>query len=275
MSALAIRGEDVGAFWRDGAFCLRGALGASWVERLRAAVEAALAKPGPLALPHSRDRKFVSELALWSAWPEFRAYVFESGVAEIARRFLRTQKLNFFFDHLFVKEPGANAPTQWHQDLPYWPARGRQILSIWLALDPVTRASGGLEYVRGSHDWNRYFRPVVFGETLPAVERAFESLDGEVIPDIEAKRARYELLSWDLEPGDVLIHHAMTLHGAPGNTSSATRRRGYSTRWAGDDARWDPRPGLLEKIPGPSLLPMPHIPGAALDSEAFPVIVAS
>jgi len=274
MSTAAIRDVDVDTFWRDGAFCLRGAADARWVARLQAATDEALAKPGRLALAHSADRKSVSELALWSAWPEFRSFVFDSGVSEIARRFLRTRKLNFFFDHLFVKEPGANAPTQWHQDLPYWPASGTQILSIWVALDPVTLASGGLEYVRGSHQWQKFFRPVVFGDSIPAIERAFESLAGERIPDIDAERARYELLSWDMAPGDALIHHALTIHGASGNSTSATRRRGYSTRWAGDDARWDPRPNVLEMIPGPSLLPMPRTPGDLLDSEAFPVIEA-
>jgi ectoine hydroxylase-related dioxygenase (phytanoyl-CoA dioxygenase family) len=268
-----IRDDEVEAFWRDGAYCLRGAIDARWVARVQDATECALAQPGPLALALSADRSFASELGLWSRWPEFHHYVFESGVSEIARRFLRTRKLNFFFDHLFVKEPGAPGLTPWHQDLPYWPVRGEQILSIWLALDAVTLATGGLEYVRGSHRWNRFFRPDVFGD-YEDEEGAFGALGGDRIPDLDAARDQYEFLSWDMLPGDVLIHHARTIHGATGNSSSSTRRRGYSTRWAGDDARWDPRPGVLEAIPGPSTLPMPTEPGALLDCEAFPIVEA-
>ncbi|MEM7478182.1 MAG: phytanoyl-CoA dioxygenase family protein, partial [Planctomycetota bacterium] len=33
----------------------------------------------------------------------------------------------FYFDHLFVKQPGTDNPTPWHQDAPYWPFRGRKI----------------------------------------------------------------------------------------------------------------------------------------------------
>jgi ectoine hydroxylase-related dioxygenase (phytanoyl-CoA dioxygenase family) len=75
-----------------------------------------------------------------------------------------------------------------------------------------------------------------------------------------------------MRPGDILVHHAMSVHGAPANSSSTTPRRGYSVRWVGDDARWDPRPGILETVPGPSVLTMPTVPGGPLDSEAFPVI---
>ncbi len=58
------------------------------------------------------------------------------------------------------------------------------------------------------------------------------------------------------------------------NSSRDTPRRGYAVRYVGDDARWDPRPGILETIPGPSVLPMPTVRGGPMDSEAFPVIAA-
>ena len=64
-------------------------------------------------------------------------------------------------------------------------------------------------------------------------------------PDVEA---------FDLEPGDVVAHHVMTLHGAPGNTHSGARRRGLSTRWCGDDAVYDPRDKTM---------PLPFDPGIA------------
>ena len=40
----------------------------------------------------------------------------------------------------------------------------------------------------------------------------------EDMPDIDANRDKYELLSWDLEPGDVLMFHPLIVHGSPGNT---------------------------------------------------------
>jgi ectoine hydroxylase-related dioxygenase (phytanoyl-CoA dioxygenase family) len=262
-------------FWQDGAICLRGLFDADWVKILQDATETAMANPGKLATGRNAEdrRSFYVELGLWSSHAAFRDFVFESPAPVIARRFLRTGKLNLFFDQLFVKAPGAQNSTPWHQDQPYWPVRGRQVLSIWFAMDPVTLATGGLEYVRGSHDWNRMFHPESFRND-PVQAARMAKLDGEKIPDIDAARDQYEFLSWDMAPGDILIHHGMSIHGAPANSSRSTPRRGYSVRWTGDDATWDPRPGILETIPGPSLLPMPTVPGGSMDSEAFPVMAA-
>lgn len=270
-----ITDQEVETFWRDGAILMPGLFDLDWVELLQTATDRAMAHPGPLATGRTPEQRksFYVELGLWSSHDEFRRFVFDSPAPEIARRVLRTEKLNLFFDQLFVKEPGAQNPTPWHQDQPYWPVHGRQVLSIWFAMDPVTLASGGLEYVRGSHDWNRVFHPESFRND-PEQAAKMAKLEGEKIPDINAEREKYEFLSWDMQPGDILIHHGMSVHGAPGNSSRSTRRRGYSVRWVGDDARWDPRPGILETIPGPSLLPMPTERGGPMDSEAFPVISA-
>ena len=123
-------------------------------------------------------------------------------------------------------------------------------------MDPVTLATGGLEYVRGSHDWNRVFHPESFRDN-PAQAARMAKLGGEKIPDIDAARDKYEFLSWDMQPGDILIHHGMSIHGAPANSSRPPA--GAATRCAGPATMrsWDPRPGILETIPGPSLLPMP------------------
>jgi ectoine hydroxylase-related dioxygenase (phytanoyl-CoA dioxygenase family) len=268
-----IADTDVERFWQDGAICLPGMFDADWVAALRAGTETAMANPGKLATGRNDadNKSFYVELGLWSSHAAFHDFVLDSPAPVIARRFLRTNKLNLFFDQLFVKEPGAQNKTPWHQDQPYWPVHGRQVLSIWFAMDPVTLTTGGLEYVRGSHDWNRVFHPESFRND-PAQAARMAKLDGEKIPDIAAAREKYEFLSWDMQPGDILIHHGMSIHGAPANNSRSTRRRGYSVRWVGDDARWDPRPGILETIPGPSLLPMPTERGAPMDSEAFPVI---
>ena len=51
--------------------------------------------------------------------------IFESHVPLLARTLLRSQTLTFYFDNLFVKEPGAG-PTPWHQDASYQRANGQQ-----------------------------------------------------------------------------------------------------------------------------------------------------
>jgi len=254
----------VAQFWEDGACCLRGAFEAGWIEHLRAAVEEDLANPGPIALDYTRPGRpgrFFGDIGLWAIKPAFRAFVEQSPAAEIAQRFLGSRKVNLLYDHLFVKEPGTTERTPWHQDQPYWPVAGRQVLSIWLALDPVTEASSGVVYVKGSHRWTQRFRPSHFGG-----EDVYRDLPGEPFPDIEAERDRHAFLRWDCEPGDCILHHALTLHGAPGNSSSERRRRAYATRWTGDDVTYAPVKGQPRiTVETPQL-----VPGAPLAGPVFP-----
>lgn len=75
-------------------------------------------------------------------------------------------KINMFFDHLLVKEPGAVEPTPWHQDGPYWKIKGEQIYSIWFAMDHVTENTGGVRYVKGSHATGVRYRPQSFSDDV-------------------------------------------------------------------------------------------------------------
>jgi ectoine hydroxylase-related dioxygenase (phytanoyl-CoA dioxygenase family) len=248
--------EDIARFEEDGAICLRGLFDGRWVERMRSAVEGYL----------DGASKFAVDWVLWPTDSEMRAFAFESPAAQIAQQLMGSQSVRLFFDQIFVKEPGAEAPTPWHHDQPFWPVRGRQICSIWLALDSVSRESSGLEYVKGSHRWGREFRPAAFSEKNKDLFE--EARHGEPIPDFDALRDQYEFLSWDMEPGDCLVHQALAVHGASGNRTHAQRRRALSTRWVGDDAVYAPRPGLDVKLYDERLRD-----GDPLDTDKFPKVI--
>ena len=67
----------------------------------------------------------------------------------------------------------------------------------------------------------------------------FEDLDLPRLPDIEADRQGHDIVSWAVEPGDVIVFHANVLHGgAP--TSPGRRRRTVSLRYFGEDATYRP-----------------------------------
>jgi ectoine hydroxylase-related dioxygenase (phytanoyl-CoA dioxygenase family) len=269
---------EVERFWCDGVLCLRG-LFALWVEPMRAAIEEALDSPGALAqdparadysvTQHERRHSFHIELGLWSRHATFRRFAFESPAADIAQRLFHGGQVSLFFDQLFVKEPGSpEQRTPWHQDQAYWPIAGSQVVSVWIPFDAVTAHTGGLRYVRGSHAWSERFGPRDFG---PA-QRMLDGIDGEEPPDIDATPERYELLAWDLAPGDCLVHHGMAMHAANGNASGALRRRAHSIRFTGEDVRWDPRPGILERIPPMTTLPLSFAAGDRLTCDAFPCV---
>ena len=124
------------------------------------------------------------------------------------------------------------------------------MLSFCIAFDRNTADNGRVEFLRGSRKWNRWFQPEVFGDGPNSdYER---NPNYEPIPDIEADRAAYDIVARDLEPGDVVAFHAMTVHGgAGGNHTQGIRRRGYTVRYAGDDVRYDTRPATTYRCVRP------------------------
>jgi len=148
-----------------------------------------------------------------------------------------------------VKEPGTAATTPWHNDTSYWHLRGEQVCSVWLALDEVPRERG-LSYVKASHRWRLVHRVTNFSGDAHSKRNVYEGAGAELppVPDVDAAIAAgdCELLSWDMEAGDVLLFYSAMLHGAPGvPADSPRRRRGYATRWCGDDVVFDDRPGTM------------------------------
>ena len=202
---------------------------------------------------------------LWRSEPAMRRFVFESGVAELAATLMGSASARFYFDHLLVKEPGTESPTPWHQDIGYWPFLGSQICSVWVACTGASVEESSLEFVRGSHLWGRYFSPKPFtGESEWTAD-----FEGEHCPDIKAARHDYDIIGFDVEPGDAVVFSAWTVHGAPGNAGT-NRRTALSTRWLGDDASWSPHPG---SDPSVTQADTTAVPGEyPADDDRFPQV---
>ena len=113
---------------------------------------------------------------------------------------------------------------------------------VWIALDPVTHDNGRMQYVRGSHRWGETYAPNVFISQTP-----FRSSPERKCPDIEGALDAYDILAFDVMPGDVIIHHVMTLHGSGGNRSDRWRQA-MSLRYCGDKVRYYDRPGAIPQV---------------------------
>lgn len=252
-STAVLSDADVEKFHEEGAIVLRGGF-APWVEYLRAGAEKNLVEPGPLCDEHAAAQgtggRFHDDQFLWRRHVPFEEFVLHSGAGSIAAAAMKSDSAHIFYDQLFVKEPGTAAPTPWHNDTSYWHTQGDQICSIWVALDEVPRERG-LSYVKGSHRWGLVHRITNFSGGDHSDKNTYSDVDGEQlppVPDVDAGVAsgEYELLSWDMQPGDALLFYSAMMHGAPGNPpNSPHRRRGYATRWCGDDVTFDDRPGTM------------------------------
>jgi ectoine hydroxylase-related dioxygenase (phytanoyl-CoA dioxygenase family) len=170
-----------------------------------------------------------------------RDFVLFGPTAKPVAQALKTQRLNFFYDQIFIKEKLGGKGTPWHHDHTFWPLAGTQIASIWTAMEPVTATGSALEFVAGSHLWGKKFEAVGVGGKVPSNDEV------EPLPDIDANRDDYRILSWELEPGDALLFNAMILHGSQANSAPLTRRA-ITTRWTGDDVRYKPVEAVVREL---------------------------
>lgn len=234
--------EAIDAFNADGAVLLPGAISPEWLGRVGAAIERDIVDPGPFFHGYAVDEgRFHGNLRLWENDPEFAAYCFDSPLPALAAELMEAEEVRILYDQLFVKEAATAAPTRWHNDQPYWPVRGSQVMSFWLALDDVTLDSGALEFVAGSHKWDRWFQPEPFG---PGQTAYTDNVNYEKMIDIEAERQDHRIVSWEMQPGDVIAFHAMTVHGAGSNLRADRRRRGYTVRYIGEHATYQFEDGM-------------------------------
>ncbi|MGD9864077.1 MAG: phytanoyl-CoA dioxygenase family protein [Pseudodonghicola sp.] len=255
--------EMIDSFQRDGVVLVKG-LFADHVDTLRRGIEANMADPGPYASNNEKagqTGRFFDDYCNWQRIPEFVEVVERSPVAEVAADLMRSDLVQMFHDHVLVKEPGTSMATPWHQDGPYYFVEGRQTISFWSPLDPVREAT--LRCVAGSHLWDKEVLP-----TRWVSEEGFFADEGQYmpVPDPEAEGMR--IVEFAMEPGDAVAFNYRTLHGARGNTSTA-RRRAFSIRLVGEDARYVERPGRTSPpYPGHDMQP-----GQRLREDWFPVLL--
>ena len=256
--------EEIRTYREDGVVCLRNALAPEWIELLRDALDRTLAEPGPQgkAYPDMGSGRFGYDTFMWTRQEPFRRIQTESPIPSYAAQVMESSKAFLMVDLAFVKEPNTPNPTPWHQDQPYGWYNGWQVCSFWTPLDPVTLESGALEWIPGSHRWNRWFRPAGFD---PAQYRDADEF--EPMPDIEATRSQYRIIHYDMQPGDILAHQLLTLHYAPGNSTADRRRRALAFRYAGDDAVYAIRKTGPKPIRDPGLKP-----GDRFGCELFPQV---
>ncbi len=262
--------DDIETFQRDGVVVLRNLVDRPLLDELAEAVELNLAEPGEWAsdyTPSGSSGRFFGDYVNWPRITGYRHAALDSSLPFAARQLMRSTTARFFHEHVLVKEPSTAEITPWHHDEPYYCVDGAQNVSLWISLDPVPKAAG-VEFVVGSHRWGRRFVPRRFVDSVAyaAAENGFE-----LVPDIDANRHEHEIVSFDIEPGDVLAFHFRTLHAAPGTAGlTSHRRRAVSLRYLGDDAVYALRPWLHSPPFAQHKLEL----GGPLDDWRFPLIAS-
>jgi phytanoyl-CoA hydroxylase len=112
----------------------------------------------------------------------------------------------------FDKPPAQSSPTPAHQDGFYFCLKPNEALNMWLALDEIDESNGCIRYVVGSH--RHGLRPHGNTNTL-----GFSQGLSDWGPEDDANEAAIIAA-----PGDLIVHHSLTIHRADANQSKRRRR---------------------------------------------------
>ena len=254
--------EHIKSFQDDGVVLIKG-LFADYVELIQTGIDYNIQNPSRYAAENIKDGeggRFFDDYCNWNRISQFQEVIKNSKVAEVAAGLMKSKTVQVFHDHVLVKEPGTSKPTPWHQDSPYYFVEGSQTVSFWSPVDAVTDAT--LRCVAGSHKWSK---PVLPTRWLNEDKFYKDTVKYMPVPDPDAEGMK--VLEWDMDPGDAVAFHYRILHGARGNETKK-RRRAFSLRLVGDDARYVERPGPTSPpFPGHNMKP-----GDRLREDWFPII---
>ena len=229
------------AYARDGVVFLPRALDAKAMAQALAAYEWSLANPGPGAtrFAQATDSTFYNDLYNPRCLEGYRPMLEASPIPALLTGLWGVGEVWFMYEQVFLKEGGETRRTPWHQDSAYLAIAGDHLAVAWICFDAQS-AADSLEFVRGSHRGVLYngSRFELGDDTAPINPTS----PLPRLPDIEATRGDWDIVSWPVEPGDLIVFHPATLHGgAP--THPGKRRRTLTLRFFGADAVYDQRPG--------------------------------
>lgn len=269
--------EDMAAFYEEhGAVRLSQLISTESAARLLDIVDET-ARRAEQQLPDGSDLSFgkgegrMTIRYMWREIPEVRDFLLRSELAEALGRITGAEELRFWFDLTFIHnglgDGKAGEGTGWHHDIAAFGFKGLKLPSLWLALTPSREDTSRLQFIDGSHKTvPGYFR------TELMEERPGDGMLAILDYDALVAEGKEHILTWDCDPGDALIIHPYTIHGAKGNQGDGIgkRRVAITTRWLGEDCRWLPIAGWGTHLPG--IRDRQMVMGSRPSGDYFPVV---
>ena len=206
------------AFERDGFVILRQFFNISEIQRLSGEIEryraVRLPEGAPATYEDPSNRESLKSMRLMERHdPFFREYFVENDrLRELSRALLHCDEVELAFVQWFDKPPRIGSPTPAHQDNIFDPFEPPEALTFWVALDTVDEENACLRYIRGS---NR-------GPLREHVDSPYSGFSKVVEDYSDHDRANEVAIL--LRPGDIAVHHFMTIHRTDANRSDRHRR---------------------------------------------------
>jgi len=207
---------QVQGYQQAGYLVVDGLVSVAELASARAAIDAAVAQRSAhdqrsMAEKNRYEQSFVQCMRLWEDHPEVAPFTFHPRIAQAAAELMEVDCARLWQDQALYKEPGGAATTA-HQDQSFWPIGDAPLVSAWVALNNVSRASGTMGYVPGSHLAGRLQVVDITHQSQPYDILQDPALGGKTTEWVEAKA------------GTVIFHHGYCVHQAGPNQTADTRR---------------------------------------------------
>ncbi|MEZ5274771.1 MAG: phytanoyl-CoA dioxygenase family protein [Opitutaceae bacterium] len=152
---------------------------------------------------------FTQMVNVWRENETMKALTLHPNVAAVATT-LAGVPLRLWHDQILIKKPHNNAPTEFHQDQPYWPhANSPHPISAWIALVDVPVERGCMTFI-----------PRAQSRTdLPAQNLGDSRSLFTICPDLEWEPR----VILPLKAGDCTFHHGRCPHMATPNFTDDPR----------------------------------------------------
>ena len=202
---------QVGAYWQDGFLFPIPALAPETALACRAELERIEHKwlDNGLPLPLNTYKRVNSHVVMPMAFD----LASDPGVLDIVEGILGADIL-IYAAEFFIKEPNTPQIVSMHQDLTYWGLGAIDgLVTAWIALSPATPASGCMNFVRASHK-----NPILPHEDTFDANNLL-SRGQEVRVDVDPA----DKVAIELQPGQMSLHHGLTIHGSGPNTTDDRR----------------------------------------------------
>ena len=151
----------------------------------------------------------------------FMETAFDSVLGDIAADLIGGP-VKFYHSKVNFKLPEVGAQIGWHQDWAVFPHTNSNIVALSVPLNPSRSGNGCLQTLPGSHrqgprshwDQGRYTLNCNAGMTAADMAQVVDN---------------------ELDPGDIVVHHGLAVHGSSANLSDAVRTT-YIIQYVAADA---------------------------------------
>ena len=222
---------QIAQYQAAGFLTMRAMLAPALLQRLNAAIDRICAEAASLTEKtahidldafHTPERLRIRRISSPTELDEvFMETAFDSVLGDIAADLIGGP-VKFYHSKVNFKLPEGGAEIGWHQDWAVFPHTNSNIVALSVPLNPSRSGNGCLQTIPGSHrqgprshwDLGRY--TLNCNASMTAADLA-------------------QVVDNELNPGDIVAHHGLAVHGSSANRSGAVRTT-YIIQYVAADA---------------------------------------